>query len=160
MEKGLQPTHNNRHSMKAFFKDIFDYHHNINLKIIDQLIEHQNELNEQLTDRLYHSINAHQIWNAIIQDTERWDIQRKYPLEESKQVDLNNYLETINIIESRDLDEVITYTNYLGKEYKNSIQAILYHVGNHFSHHRGQIASDLRKLGIDPVRSDYIAYKR
>jgi uncharacterized damage-inducible protein DinB len=45
-------------------------------------------------------------------------------------------------------------------EYINSIQQILFHVANHFSHHKGQIISDLRQSGIDPIVIDYIFYKR
>lgn len=40
------------------------------------------------------------------------------------------------------------------------IQQILFHIANHFTHHRGQIISDLRQNGIEPRISDYIFYKR
>lgn len=75
-------------------------------------------------------------------------------------IDTDNFKETLRIIDEYKLNKVISYSNSTGKEFNNSIQQILFHVANHFSHHKGQIISDLRQNGITPLLTDYIFYKR
>ncbi len=58
------------------------------------------------------------------------------------------------------LDNLITYTNSSGKEFKTSIRDILTHVALHGQYHRGQINSRLRVDGFEPVNIDYITFVR
>ena len=37
---------------------------------------------------------------------------------------------------------------------------MLFHFVNHSTYHRGQIASNLKEHGIEPLVTDYIFYKR
>ncbi len=146
--------------MKAFFKDIFEYHHHINLKLIEQLIENENRLPVQTIPLFSHSINAHQIWNARIINKEELGVHQNHTLQGCTRIDNNNYQETLKILNDYELDKLITYTNSKGITFKNSIQQIFFHISNHFSHHRGQIISDLRQSRIEPIATDYIFYKR
>lgn len=43
------------------------------------------------------------------------------------------------IVEEANLDEVVTYTNTAGEEFRNTIGEIAYHVVNHGTYHRGQL---------------------
>jgi uncharacterized damage-inducible protein DinB len=146
--------------MKVFFKDIFEYHNHFNQKLIAQLIVFENELPERTIPLFAHSINAQQIWNARITGKEKLGIHQLHTLQECAEIDIVNYQDTLRILDECNLEEKIVYSNSKGTEYSNTIQQILFHVANHFSHHKGQIISDLRQSGIDPIVTDYIFYKR
>jgi uncharacterized damage-inducible protein DinB len=146
--------------MKEFFKDIFAYHNHFNQRLTEQLIENKVRLPDRTISLFSHSINAHQIWNARIVKKEEYGVHQVHRLEDCKIIDNENYVETLKILEERGLDEMITYTNSKGLEFHNSIQEILFHVANHFSHHKGQIISNIRQSGVAPIVTDYIFYKR
>tara|TARA_Y100000588_G_scaffold131169_1_gene143756 strand:- start:4830 stop:5285 length:456 start_codon:yes stop_codon:yes gene_type:complete len=146
--------------MKEFFKDIFEYHNHFNQKLIEQLIENENLLSDRTIPLLSHSINAQQIWNARITNKEKLGVHAEHSLKECKQIDDENYADTIKILDEYELNKIILYSNSKGTEFKNTIQQILFHIANHFSHHKGQIISDLRQNGIEPIVTDYIFYKR
>ena len=146
--------------MKEFFKNIFEYHNHFNQKLIEQLIENENLLSNRTIPLLSHSINAHQIWNARITNDEKLGVHAEQTLQKCKKLDDENYNKTLEILRNHELTENITYANSKGTEFNNSIQQILFHISNHFSHHKGQIISDLRQSGINPIVTDYIFYKR
>lgn len=83
-----------------------------------------------------------------------------HSLIECKKIDNDNYTNVLKIVNECKMDDLIFYKNSKGNQFNNSIQQILFHVVNHFTHHRGQIISDLRQNGIDPIITDYIFYKR
>lgn len=146
--------------MKAFFKDIFEYHHHFNQKLIEELREHESNLPQRTVPLFSHAINAQQIWNARIMGKEELGVHEVHLFEACRRLDRGNFQETVQILDERELDEIIIYKNSKGIEFSNSIQQILFHVANHFSHHKGQIISDFRQSGIEPIVTDYIFYKR
>ena len=58
------------------------------------------------------------------------------------------------------LDSLIVYKNSKGIRFENSVQQIFSHILHHSTHHRGQICSQLRHLGMQPPQIDFIFYKR
>jgi uncharacterized damage-inducible protein DinB len=54
----------------------------------------------------------------------------------------------------------IAYKNTRGESFENSVRDILFHINNHSTHHRAQIAARIREAGITPPTSDYIFYRR
>lgn len=146
--------------MKTFFKDIFEYHHHFNKKLIHQLMEYESQLPQRLIALMSHTINAHQVWNARIVKKKTLDLHQQHSLQNCMLLDRYNYRETLKIIDTHTLSEKITYSNSKGFQFINSIEQILFHVSNHFSHHKGQIVADLRQHGISPIVTDYIFYKR
>ncbi len=54
------------------------------------------------------------------------------------------------------LRESVSYVNSKGERWTNTVEDILTHVPLHSSHHRGQIAADLRAAGHTPPYIDYI----
>src|SRR5919198_2842756 len=54
------------------------------------------------------------------------------------------------------LSRVMSYTNSKGEHWSNTVQDILMHVVMHSAYHRGQIASDMRAAGLEPVYTDFI----
>lgn len=146
--------------MNDFFKDIFDYHNHFNQKLVAVLSEHADKLIERSTHLFSHLINAHQIWNSRILLTKSIALNQLHSFEECKSIDASNYSDTLKILGDYDLNEVIQYKNSKGNEFQSSIQQILFHISNHSTHHKGQIISDLRQNGIEPIVTDYIFYKR
>ena len=54
------------------------------------------------------------------------------------------------------LSREVSYTNSKGEAWTSTIEEILTHVVIHSAYHRGQIASDVRAAGLEPVYTDYI----
>ncbi len=147
--------------MKAFFKEIFEYHHNYNLKFIDQLAAHAESITERSIPLMSHNLNAHLIWNRrILENPDFSDLKEVYTLEECLEIQNVNHEKTLTILDSKDLNVMINYSNSKGQHFEHSIRDILFHVANHTTHHRGQIISDLRSKDIAPHVSDYIYFKR
>ena len=146
--------------MIEFFKDIFEYHNHFNQKLADLLIANRNKLTERTIPLFSHSINAHQIWNSRILETKSLAVHQIHTLEKCKELDNQNYNDSLDILSDFDLAKKKSYKTSGRIEFENSIQQILFHIANHFTHHRGQIISDLRQSGIEPIITDYIFYKR
>lgn len=58
------------------------------------------------------------------------------------------------------LEREITYKNFAGVEFTNTVAEILTHMFNHGTYHRGQIATRVREAGFTPAVTDYIAFTR
>lgn len=147
--------------MEAFFRDAFEYTYHFNDKVLGLMIESETIFPEKSLQLINHTLNAHQIWNARIEqniyDVQVWQTR---PQDILKRVNIENYEKTLNILDNFDLDKRIAYTTSKGEQFENSIQEILFHIVNHSTYHRGQIASDCKQHGIAPLVTDYIFYKR
>lgn len=146
--------------MKDFFKDIFLYHYKTNQNLLEAMELHSTEVSVELLDIFSHSINAHQIWNARILGRKGLGVFQRHELHHCKAWNKQNYFDTVDIIESHKLDQTVAYENSQGEPFKNTIGEILFHVSNHFSHHRGPLVLVMRKEGMEPPVTDYIFYKR
>lgn len=139
--------------MKAFFQQLFDYNFYCNKQLIavcGSLVV----IPERTASLFSHMLNAHHIWNARILGQESqfgvWE-----------DLHYENQRTTFEIITNADqLEGRISYENIEGRAYANSLKDILFQVINHSTHHRAQIAADLRANGAAPPASDYIFYKR
>ena len=147
--------------MKTFFKEAFEYTHHYNDLVIKSLMQKYDNLPKKSLQLINHTLNAQEIWNyRVLQkpvNTKVWDIR---PLDKLK--DINNYnLETsILIIDNYDFEKVIDYINSKGERFSNTVRDILFHVINHSTYHRGQIATDCKLNGMIPLVTDYIFYRR
>ncbi|AXG74584.1 damage-inducible protein DinB [Flavobacterium arcticum] len=148
--------------MESFYKDFFDYTYHYNNKIITSFIDdNEGKINDKLIVLLNHTINAHEIWNARIIGkactTGVWEIRPIIDLEEQNRA---NYKCSLQIIETHDVNSIIQYTNSKSQNFENSVKDILFHIINHSTYHRGQIATYYKQEGGIPLISDYIMYKR
>ncbi len=148
--------------MKSFFKDTFHYTFHYNNEVITSFLEDNKRIvSEKLLQLLNHTINAHEIWNARIMgekpDIGVWGIRPTASLSEQNKI---NYENSLKIVDTFDLERIIQYTNSKGQPFENSVKDILFHVINHSTYHRGQIASYYKQKGGIPLISDYIFYKR
>ena len=62
----------------------------------------------------------------------------------------------LGVLTEADLASEIGYTNTLGERWHNTADDILTHVALHSTHHRGQIASEVRAAGGTPGATDFI----
>lgn len=147
--------------LNSFFKEMFDYHHLINQRLIPYLIQHKEDLTEDILKLISHSINAQEIWNSRVLDKESTTkVFEIHPLDKLLEDDKKNYQKTLEIISEKGLDYIFEYKTTKGEIYKMSVKTILYQVANHFTYHRGQIMTKLKNIGIKPMPSDYILVKR
>jgi len=145
---------------KTKLAELFEYNFQMNDVFIKLYLEHLNLMTERLSMLVDHTLNAHQIWNARILNQIPFDRFQVNPDNFLRNINQENYKNSLFIINNRDLEEIVMYHTSTGDCFYNSIEDILLHAFNHSTYHRGQIAADLKKLGIPPPTSDYILYKR
>ncbi len=147
--------------MKSFFSELFEYNHHINQKLGDFLIDAQDRLPEKVIQLYSHVLNAHQIWNNRIEPGQpAFGVWESQPVPQYNVIDQTNYERSLLILDKFDLNDTIHYTNTKGHTFHNSVRDIFFHIINHSTYHKGQIAAALRKAGIEPLATDYIFYKR
>ena len=146
--------------MTTFFKELFQYSNHFNQLLISKLIENSDKVSEKTNQLQNHIINAHQIWNSRLLNKKPFDVFEIHSVTELKKLDNENYQNTLKIIEATNLAQIFEYTNTKGQTFTNSVQDILFHIINHSTYHRAQIATEFKQFGLDPLVTDYIFYKR
>lgn len=147
--------------MNHFFKELFDYSHHYNQKLADLFLRNPDKTSEKAVKLFNHILNAHHIWNNRIELTQTtisvWEIQA---LQDLKTFDKTNHEQTLHTLKTCNLSETISYSNSRGQSFNNAIHDILFHIINHSTYHRAQIATEFKQGGLEPLVSDYIFYKR
>jgi uncharacterized damage-inducible protein DinB len=148
--------------MISIFNPLFDYNFYCNKKLIDQFNDIEISLTEKHLTLMSHILNVHHIWNSRILGMEEcYKVFQMLSIHELEDIHYQNQRSTFEIITNTDnFDQRIDYVNSEGKHYTNSIHDILFHIINHSTHHRGQLALVSGQHGIEPLALDYIAYKR
>lgn len=147
--------------MERFFKELFEYSHHFNREIADILINSSTRVSVKSTNLFSHIISAHQIWNSrILQDEKSFEVWQAHPLTDYKTINDRNFERSLKIISTCNLAEVITYKTSKGDPFLNTVQDILFHIVNHSTYHRAQIATEFKSVGIEPILTDWIMYKR
>lgn len=145
--------------MKAQLRALFEYHHHYSQQLIVLLEE--NEVSDEILQLFSHILNAQHIWNHRILSKEPlftvWQVHEKQNLQHINQ---ENYAQTLTILEKADLNAAFSYNTFMGQTFHNKIEDILFHMINHTTYHKGQIALLLKQQGITPIATDYIIYKR
>lgn len=147
--------------MKAFFKEIFEYHHHFNQKLAEEIEKNVDVLPKSTYELFCHVLNAHHIWNARIAGVvPLFAVQQVHLAQELRSIDVTNYESTLKILDTVALEKVIEYKTSKGNLFSNTVRDILFHTANHSTHHKAQITSQMRQVGITPITTDYIFYKR
>jgi len=150
-------------NMNDFLKELLEYSNHFNKLIIDKF--NDGDLVHVFSNRslslFSHIINTQSIWNQRIKGEKfKIDVWQVHPVEELANLELENFRSSLEILENEDFSRIVEYKNSNGEHFRNSVKDILFHIVNHSTYHRGQIAADFRENGIDPIVSDYIFYKR
>src|SRR5690606_360915 len=139
-------------SMNAFFEDLFMYNHHCNQQLAAVLSKAPAEIDEKSLALFGHLLNAHQIWNNRIQGKPMGcTVWEPRPIEAFGAIDTHNYEQTLALLETCHSTDEITYTNSQGTAFVNTVGNILFHVINHSTYHRGQIALLFRQHGMEPL---------
>lgn len=147
--------------METFFKELFEYNYHFNQKLAEVFVAQAEKTSEKSVKLFSHVLNAHHIWNSRIENKAQtfgvWDI---HAADDFEQINQTNYEHSIYILENVDLNSISYYKNSKGQSFQNKVGDMLFHVINHSTYHRGQIASEFRQNGMGPLVTDYIFYKR
>jgi uncharacterized damage-inducible protein DinB len=147
--------------MNQFFKELFEYSHHFNQKLSNIFNDSPDKTSGKAIKLFNHLLNAHQIWNNRIEPIQTtFGVWELHSVEDLKNIDKTNYEQTLQILAKLDLNETIHYTNSKGETFSNSIRDILFHVINHSTYHRGQIVTEFKQNGLEPLVTDYIFHKR
>ncbi len=133
----------------------------MNQQLIASMLEHSEIITEKCIKLQSHILNAHQIWNYRIEQKEgHFAVWQIHPVATWKDIDQNNFQSSLQILNKVDLNDKIQYKTSQGQAFTNSVRDIFFHVINHSTYHRGQLASEFKQAGIEPIVTDYIFYKR
>jgi uncharacterized damage-inducible protein DinB len=145
--------------MKPFFTQLFEYNLFMNTALIRAITERNDLVSDKSLEWMNHILNAHQVWNSrITRGQQAFGVWELHGLDELAGINENNHQTSIAIIRDTELETIIEYSNSKGNVFKNSVRDILFHVINHSTYHRGQIAVDFRQTGLEPLETDYDAY--
>lgn len=144
-----------------FFKELVEYNHHFNQKLADIFVGSPDMISEKAVKLFSHLLNAHHIWNHRIEGKRPiFGVWKPHSISELKDIDQSNYAQTLHILDTVDLDKTIDYSNTSGKAFSNRAKDIVFHIINHSTYHRGQIATEFRQNGLEPLITDYVFYKR
>jgi|SRR5690606_13776435 len=147
--------------MKHFFTDLFEYSHHCNQQLATAISENKNIVSEKTVKLYSHIISAHQIWNNRIEPRQKiFEVWQEHSVKDFQAIDMMNYSDSIFLLERCDLNKIVDYKTGQGHVLVSKVQDILFHVINHSTYHRAQIATEFRNIGIAPLMTDYILYKR
>ncbi len=147
--------------MRSLFNQLFDYNFYCNRKIIEQC-QTLKKVPKRSSELFSHILNAHHIWNKRLLDEEwTYDVWQVHDVNNWEDIHYENQRTTFEIITNTDdFTKRVDYKTTEGRIFANELKDVLFHVINHSTHHRGQIAADLRANKIAPEQLDYIFYKR
>jgi uncharacterized damage-inducible protein DinB len=108
-----------------------------------------------------HVLDAQHIWASRILGTEiLYTPHQLHRVKSFAEISANNLRMLWNILEDVPGDRSIAYSNFAGEKFISAAGDILFHVVNHSTYHRAQIATELRLNDINPPVTDYIILKR
>ena len=150
--------------MKEHFLRLYQPANWANRRILD-LLRNQSQVNERARKLFSHLLAAEQIWMARLrgQGSSTLPVWPGSALEEcASLVELNNaaYKQFVRDLSEETLNQVVTYRNTKGQEFRTPVQDILTHVACHGAYHRGQIATVVRDAGEEPINTDFITFVR
>lgn len=146
--------------MKDLFRELFEYNHWSNEQLIRALTESGNIPDRSLS-LVSHVLNAHHIWNyRIAGEAPVWNVWDRQLEESLLSLNASCYRRTLQLLDPVDLEQSVDYRTSKGEPFINNVRDILFHVINHSTHHRAQIAADMKQAGSVPPVMDYIFYKR
>ncbi len=147
--------------MKSFFEELFRYNQHCNQQLTD-IFERESSCMDTKSLALFsHILNAHHIWNnRILGRSTAYGVWDNHAINVFAAIDQLNHEETRGILATCDLADDIAYQTTAGTPFVNTVRDTLFHIINHATYHRAQLASLFRQNGIEPLVTDYIRYKQ
>ncbi len=149
--------------MSTQLLQLWAYNNWANNSLIDKMKQEAEKTPAICLRLLSHIMNAQLIWLYRLNETEPpvgvWDEHSLSECEKLHQLASLGFKEKVYYDNLKTL-EIINYTNTKKEHFQNSLGDILLHVFNHGTYHRAQIASEMRKHGLEPINTDYISFVR
>ncbi len=147
--------------MKNYFLELFEYHDQVNKKIMSVLYPKNDTIPEFAYDMLQHIIMAEHVWwHRVLKLPFDYDFKASLNEEQITLLMANNKTELKNILAQYDLETMFDYSNIKGEAFTSKLIDIVSHVSNHHTHHRGQIVRKIRESGLEPPQTDLILFRR
>jgi uncharacterized damage-inducible protein DinB len=133
----------------------------------DALFKVFGELGERLPASclrlLCHIVNAQTIWlsrmSPEVKPVGVWDEHDLATARRMQELTAAGF-KTVLEKHADDLYAKIEYTNSRGMAFTSAISDMLLQVFTHGGYHRGQIAMEMRRAGLEPINTDYIIFVR
>ena len=147
---------------KSRYRRLFTYEFHVNGIMLDALVEAGGTLDLTNEWRLMtHLLAAQEVWLARMEDR-----SSSVPVWPDSDSDLCRRLLEQNrqayeaLLQEVDFDRDCSYSDSKGNAFTSPIAEILDHLLLHAAYHRGQIATGLRRQGLEAPRTDYIVWAR
>lgn len=148
--------------MKKYFLKLYQYNEWANRRVL-KAISGQDVQDEKILSLFSHQMSANYLWLHRIKGLPPppYELWKTYPVTElARMVDEVSAMWLQFINETESFDRILKYNNYTGDYFENNVEAIMMHLVNHGTYHRGQIALLLRMRGFEPINTDFITYDR
>ncbi|MCZ4245398.1 DinB family protein [Pedobacter punctiformis] len=142
------------------FQEIVNYTQLADQRIISVFNSSTIDLPE--AEKLFsHVLNAQHVWVSRIKGEVPqygvWDVHYR---NEFEKISADNFTQIREILNNTPLNQMVIYHNSKGDPYQSKVEEILFHLLNHSTYHRAQIATLFKKAGFEPPVTDYIMLKR
>lgn len=115
---------------------------------------------QELIKRIAHILSAEKLWLERIQQEKQsmpvWPdstIEQCEALADKMASAWKIYLAKIS---NDELDKNFEYRNSKGEKWSSRVEDVLMHVIMHSAYHRGQVATQMRRAGMEPALTDFI----
>lgn len=150
--------------MKENFLRLFRHADWANRRVL-ALLQSVNEPSEKARRLFAHVLASEQVWLTRLRGEdssalEIWpelSLKKCAKLMEKNAADYRAYFERLS---ESSLNDIITYRNSKGIQFRTLVMDVFTHVSVHGSYHRGQIAQTMRNAGHEPVNTDFITFVR
>lgn len=147
--------------MESYFNDLLTYNRWANQQVIGLFLTHSESYQGRQKTLICHTLNAHMIWNTRLnKELEHRGVWTEYSLEELEELDQRNHTHTLEAVKGLDLNTLVSYQTTTGEAHKNLAHDLVAHIINHSTYHRGQLMTAFKEMGITPIATDYVIYKR
>lgn len=124
-------------------------------------LQDQPVLSAALESQVSHLLSAHRIWLGRIAGRGSLpSVWESIDRESWEGINIELYNETTDLIKSNSMERIVSYQNSKGELFETPLSEIIYHIINHSTHHRAQVALLMRQHNILPPQSDFIFYLR
>lgn len=140
--------------------DFIKYTRAADLRVIDAFRKAGKPLPD--AEKLFsHVLNSQHVWlKRIYEEPAEYDIWQIHPPEKFEEIHKDNFMMIDCIRQDFPAEYEVTYRNSKGDEYTSRLEDIFFHMLNHSTYHRAQIATLFKANGLVPPVTDYIVFKR
>jgi uncharacterized damage-inducible protein DinB len=115
---------------------------------------------QELVKRIAHILSAEKLWlERIRQERQSMPVWPDSTIEECEALAdkmASAWKIYLGNVSKGELDKTFEYRNSKGEAWSSRVEDVLLHVIMHSTYHRGQIATQMRRAGMDPPLTDFI----